>query len=1328
MLLGEPGLGKSTELRHRVIEANSADVAEHLLVDLATACDVADLRRKLDTVVAFASTSSRTVWLDSVDELALVAPRAGQLLASRVADIARAGTRLRVACRSAEWPVALGAALDTAFDGGSVVVFCDLVPLDRAAVSAAATHKGIEGTRFLEWIEVAGAFALAERPVTLNFLLTEHESGHLAGDMWTLYERGMLALVREPNAARRDASRSQRGRGTSASHILDVASRLAAFAILCGRPLIQWDEAPGEPSNDGTLAIDDAVVRGDVDVFTVDDVSAATATAVFQGATASTVRFAHQTFTEFLAARFLTGLNLEDDHLFRLLGLELGVPSVPTRMRELVGWVARRNTAVFEHVARTQPDLLLQFDVALLDGQARRRVAMAWLDAVRDGRISQPNMPRFGSLRALVFSGVEELIVPLIQDRDCGYLVRRTAIEIAGQSGSPPLVDVLVRVALDGGEDYDIRTAASYEVARSGTLESRRRLRPLLDLGRSADAYDELRGDALRALFPDALSWSSLLPLLRPRQRRNFGGSYSAFLHELGESPLARSDLDVLLPWLIESVSGADRDLWLRRLRAAVFLRAWEFSTETEVADALADALLHSSDRPNALLDDRDDREAIEDLRKDRTGRGRVLARLLPRWTKSNQSPYMLFHTRPRLLLGDELGLLLDATPPGSDESVRRTVDAVAARLLNSARREDMERLYELTKLDPAYVRSREWFAGCRLDGPEAAHAREESKRVREAEGARQAEEAERARAIARYPASVQEALTGAVEGDLEAWHRFCQLLRHPPHDDDPIRVTSDLAQHAGWGHAGPLHEKAISDGAAEYLARFEPTPAERLVISEESVSGDWSWMIALRWMVQHAEPRLIGLDPIVWERAARILAGHSSENEFGDDDVVRAMGLVLAKTPTTAVNVIRMRFRRGAPSEFCVLLGRIGGDAVVTCLRGAAFGDSASPAWSAVRLLLERNDTEAWERTELWMASGLGTTDEAAVACAVSAAAQAFWVDAQRTWESLRSYFSAVDPSAALSVMLALAGRHGGGPAGGWEDLAASDLAELYLWLRQHAPAVDDSDSGWVGPSHDLDRFRDTLLARIRDLGTPESVRAIERVAEALPDWWLRCMPYEARLAQVNASDIRSKPSQLRCMLIDPRLRRVASVIDLLDATRDQLRGYEEWLHGHNGAVQDLWEGRANECRRPVEETQFSAHIARYLRDQMAKQRVVVNFEVVVRLRRQDAPGERTDVLVQAIAADGSARFSVVIEVKGCWNADVLTSMREQLLDRYMKDEPGCAGLYIVGFFGPKPICRERCALTDLESARTTLQAQAAELAAAGAVLACDVIDTQLR
>lgn len=76
----------------------------------------------------------------------------------------------------------------------------------------------------------------------------------------------------------------------------------------------------------------------------------------------------------------------------------------------------------------------------------------------------------------------------------------------------------------------------------------------------------------------------------------------------------------------------------------------------------------------------------------------------------------------------------------------------------------------------------------------------------------------------------------------------------------------------------------------------------------------------------------------------------------------------------------------------------------------------------------------------------------------------------------------------------------------------------------------------------------------------------------------------------------------------------------------------------------------------------------------------VIINREV------QPRRGQKTDIYVNAVNMDDKMDtteiLQVVIEVKGCWNVEVLTAMETQLLNDYMVKNEINKGIYVVGWY----------------------------------------------
>jgi hypothetical protein len=120
---------------------------------------------------------------------------------------------------------------------------------------------------------------------------------------------------------------------------------------------------------------------------------------------------------------------------------------------------------------------------------------------------------------------------------------------------------------------------------------------------------------------------------------------------------------------------------------------------------------------------------------------------------------------------------------------------------------------------------------------------------------------------------------------------------------------------------------------------------------------------------------------------------------------------------------------------------------------------------------------------------------------------------------------------------------------------------------------------------------------------------------------------------------------------------------------------------------------------------------------------------------RQGAVPGERTDILVQAIVPgtqDGDAStIGVVIEIKGCWNDELMAAMDTQLTQRYLASLPGYGGLYLVGCFDCAvwPVAGDRrCQHASRAQLQVTLHQQAAGLSDSQRPIRSAVLDVTLQ
>ena len=91
-----------------------------------------------------------------------------------------------------------------------------------------------------------------------------------------------------------------------------------------------------------------------------------------------------------------------------------------------------------------------------------------------------------------------------------------------------------------------------------------------------------------------------------------------------------------------------------------------------------------------------------------------------------------------------------------------------------------------------------------------------------------------------------------------------------------------------------------------------------------------------------------------------------------------------------------------------------------------------------------------------------------------------------------------------------------------------------------------------------------------------------------------------------------------------------------------------------------------------------------RFLKRDLVDGGIILNREVEIGRVPGAGAGTRTDIKVDAIRqSENSGSFNVitaVIETKGCWNDELLTAMKSQLVDDYLVRLAAPVGIYLVG------------------------------------------------
>ncbi len=302
------------------------------------------------------------LFLDSLDECLLRVDTLAAMLPEALEVLPVDRLRVRVACRTGDWPQTLESGLIKHWSQERVGIY-ELTPLRRVDVATAAVANRLDADEFLAEVAEREAEALANRPITLDFLLREkREGGRLPARRVDLYMSGCRFLAAENSEARLDAGH----RGTiEAGERLQLAARIAAATVFGNRYAV-WagPEAGPVPQEDVTSQ---ELKAGSPDSPGPSDraLEEVLGTGLFSSRGSNRMGWAHQTYAEFLAARWATESGLDLDQILGLLTNPLDPERrlVP-QLHETAAWVASMQPDAFEVLTELDPDALLRGDVA----------------------------------------------------------------------------------------------------------------------------------------------------------------------------------------------------------------------------------------------------------------------------------------------------------------------------------------------------------------------------------------------------------------------------------------------------------------------------------------------------------------------------------------------------------------------------------------------------------------------------------------------------------------------------------------------------------------------------------------------------------------------------------------------------------------------------------------------------------------------------------------------------------------------------------------------------------------------------------------------------
>jgi hypothetical protein len=1185
---------------------------------------------------------------------------------------------------------------------------------------------------------------LAIKPITLQFLLnTYRKDGNFPRRQADLYREGCLLLADEVNPERRDSGLMG---FLPAPERMAVAGRIAAATVFGGRSAI-WTgidkgDVPREDVKVSSLSGSKVIIDGNSLPVSEPSVRDALTCALFASKEPQRIGWAHQSYAEYLAAWHLVEQRLSKTQLASLLYHSADRRVVP-QLYGVAGWLAVLNPDIFDQIVRTDPDLILSADVAGLDESLRASTVGGLLAGIAASAIPF-SFDRHWDYKKLAHPGLAAQLLPYLNRRVKSAPVRYEAISIARMCEEKGVQSELTTLALDGSEQLDIRVAAAGAVANYADAEVRAALKPLA-VGLPEDKDDELKGCALRAVWPSCIAADELFSVLTPPKRGGgFFGVYRTFIVTDLPRKLNVTDTLPALTWIERMLTKDAGEFPIEEIASKAFKLAWSNMGEQGLLESFASALRLWLER-SPYLGMRLEESFVAELTGDDNKRRRLFEAMVPGFTNSGQALMALMFHGPRLLFGRDVPWMCDRLATATDELTKETWAKLLSWLVdptdvenfgrvietyraNSALKAELGRIMEPIELGSDYARALE------------ADYREQSSRPQRPNAKNTTPPAQE---------RVDAWLDRFESGQLDAWWQINYQMLWDTDGKVPIyEDESDLTTLPGWKGVS-LETRARLVRAANQYLRDADGGTSNWLTSNTIYKPAWAGYRALRLVLSQDPQSYEEIPESVWRKWAPMIIGFPCYT-----DAERSVQAVLVKKANiyagqelidTVLILIDKDVRENRPDIPSLTAMR---ECWSTNLKGALLTKVADPRISPqcmgiiLSFLLDHNAPEAADfGASLLRGTIAPAGDERRIRSVVASVAllrharDACW---PAVWPAIRddTAFGREIMESLMPVSFMMGGQSFA------QKLTESQLGELYFWLARQYPHSDepvpDGRARAVGPRFMVCRFRDSVLETIKGKGTPESCTAIEELIRKLPELpWLSQFLLDAQRLTRQQTWQPPTISQIIKLTTDARARLIDDGSQLLDVVMESLERLQEKLLGETPRSRFLWNQCPKRKWRPKEEESLSDYIKGHLDDDIRARGIVLGREVQIRRHAGEKLGEDTDILVTAVRKNSSGEIydsvSAIIEVKGCWHKRVSSAMKSQLVDRYLKDNQCRHGLYVVVWFDQdswdeNDARRRQVPKCSPSTAKKRLELQAGKLSTDGLLIRSYLLDATLR
>ena len=1290
ILLGEPGIGKTSELDKYYITEFSRIKKEgnHAVnIDLSIYDSGAELRKELNDAIKIISGSKDKIYLfiDSLDEGMLNIKVISQLLIqffdSNINDYNQ--IFVRITCRTAEWQ---SSGLEGEFKRlwPKDIQIYELAPLLREDIIEAAKVEKIDENSFLQEIENRDCIPLAIMPITLVFLLELFLSkGTLPNNKVELYFEGCKILCEEQNPLKKNANHSKY---LDTEQRVSVIERIAAAMVFTNKNSVYLKtHFAADQSRD--LVIDNLYGTGEIAngaEFNVgkNEILEALQTGLFNSLGAERLGWSHRQYAEFLAAHYLVRHKVPFHQIRNLLiNPSDNENSIAPQLYETTAWLACMDSNAFRQIIDICPMVLLRSDVYKADEADIEKLVESLLNMFDNDLLIDDIDIRRDYLK-LFHSKLASQLRPYIINKEKGVIIRRVAINIAEACNVRELQDDIFNIVLDNNQFHNTRENAASAIMVIADVEVKLKLKAALLSSELDDPDDTIRGYVFDALYPEHMTSAELFSHLSSPQNDKLFGSYALFIQRKLPSKLDKSALIDALRWVKDLCENGKIEHEFHDTADAIVDTAWENINEPRIREGIIDVLLSDA---NKNYSHRYFDEKVKDTEKRRD----IINGIIDK-AKSVKDLcgfiYMFANNEDFWWYVEKI----------MSEEDSKGVEIIADLLWVSLNRSDEKQINEIIKLKDTFAaiesRFQPLLGAVEIGSIQATNMKnyyQARMNLRKIEGEQKSK-----KPLEPPPIKLVEDLLDEFDaGQLDAWCKISYYMTLDIYGAYKFdEVFLDFTKQPVWEVARLTTKERLINAAKKYL--IGQTVEKAIEGSETnlvftSASAGYKALLLLRAVKKH---ELKSIPKEVWDKWGPVIINCSvssgTQEEEANNDII---SLAYEKSPEAVIHaLIKTIEKENEASEYCFSIRRIENcwdDNLSACLlRRIKQGDLKPKInYCILTELIKRQFSEAIEYAKESL--GYNGYEDASYMEAVYAASLLMLWPKTGAWDEVwRAFIS--DTRFGQDIILEVASNyeHTGD---GLINYSESQLTNLFVWIERQYPhnKYEGFVSGFYDSIDHIVDFRDRIIEHLVIRGSKEACKSIEIIHSTFPELdYLKWSLIRAKQNANRKSWNPPSPKEIIQLVHDSNRRFVQSGEQLQDIILESFERLEEKLHGETPAVKYLWNERDG-LWRPRDENDFSDYVKNHLETDLKGQGIIVNREVEIRrgIHSSDGKhikGQRTDIYISAINKANDDVITVIVEVKGCWHRELMTAMKTQLCEQYLKNNSCRYGLYLAGWY----------------------------------------------